>query len=1089
MAEKTKLKAQLKKYKKLEKNQPFLFARIASIEREMGQFKAAKKRLELGVKKYPDYTTGRILLAETLSAMHMKDDALKAWRKALKKEPLNHRAVAGYISELTLTGDKEALQNEMFHLFRLDPENNENTRKLRYQLLAKLRENHPEIVEWSDDWHVGDFLSNGAFAKKIASELGIAEDRYDIPRDAIPKIDLSSVRQIIENKPFEVDLTYQKTRKKEKPKELPKKLPRELPKELPEELPRDTSSVLTEISETEFNLIESPELKDISETEFDLINAPAEEGESEEILPPIDEELIIIDPEAEVLETKNKDQEVLEPETDSVFDDLIKSESDENEIIFDEVFDNEPLDKIQEESDQPEEPEPVEEVEPEEPEIVEPKEPEKVKYNALAGLRDLLTQMGQDEEASEAPSTQDEPIGVETQVGELLVEQSDVIEQPGDAEEETYEETDTEELASQVDALLSSHPSEETDTILEQPEDAKETKQTSSPALMTQEELNEYLGISDSSALSKSEAEDAPVPERVEDQLPEQHKTQELKTEDVDDNIINEQILDVEVPIIDVEVPIIDVDTDTLIDNEKIMAEESESVDDDSDKIDALFVSESQDSSTEVEEMNTLSEPADPEAEQTLEDEISALFEPVKTDINVELNNLESEQDPDQDDTTPFSQEEIAALLESVTEENPEESAESEPAGVGIEEDLSQISKEEIDILLDSVKAEDVKPIDETGDGKAEVSDETGPISQDEISLLFGDAKKQQVAINEVTESGSAAGQLDSQISELGDQDIAQTETKPEIDVSLSRSIEEINRLLTNEYNAIGADEALEKIINAEEKDKPVENLSNESPLIDNKNDEGKPDGGNGTEESETIGLKQSLISAGVNPSEVAKVIDIWELKKIIENGPPQLVEKPDIEHIQKPVGELKSVEDNNTEPEDSAKITNEAAKVEKVDKIPEKALQKSQPGEDRAKAPDELKDKKGVAVSMERPAPIKKEESKNRMAVGGLSSSSAEIKGQEFNLKKWFDGSPNEETDNIDQKAVTKSRQDVPAKQGDGEASKPVTKTYAQLLLDQGKYELAVNVCKKLNETNPDDLEVNLIMEEAIIKLGRESS
>ncbi len=200
MAEKKLLKKKLKTLKKKMDVEPHLFARIASIEMELGRPKAALKVLEKGLDLEPDYNTARILLAKCYGAMNQPEESLHQWKIASEKEPQNQAAMAGYIDTLSIVGENpEALRRSLFDLYRIDPLNIENERRLKNALMTRIAREHPDIKDWPEDWHPGDFTYHGNFARKVSEQLNLTPMRSPLPRGYEPKLDLEAVKQVVES--------------------------------------------------------------------------------------------------------------------------------------------------------------------------------------------------------------------------------------------------------------------------------------------------------------------------------------------------------------------------------------------------------------------------------------------------------------------------------------------------------------------------------------------------------------------------------------------------------------------------------------------------------------------------------------------------------------------------------------------------------------------------------------------------------------------------------------------------------------------------------------------------------------------------
>ena len=96
----------------------------------------------------------------------------------------------------------------------------------------------------------------------------------------------------------------------------------------------------------------------------------------------------------------------------------------------------------------------------------------------------------------------------------------------------------------------------------------------------------------------------------------------------------------------------------------------------------------------------------------------------------------------------------------------------------------------------------------------------------------------------------------------------------------------------------------------------------------------------------------------------------------------------------------------------------------------------------------------------------------KTRLSVGRINQPvKAKVTG-DFNLNEWFGG----EQDPSKKKPADTATPDEKA-EGGKQAHRPVTKTFAKLLINQEQYDLALDTLKKLKKANPDDAEIESLM------------
>jgi len=195
------LKAEHKRIKRLVKQEPSLFARLASIELSLGMQKAAKRRLLAGLRDFPDQMSARIVLAECLSLQGEHEASLKEWEEVIHAEPFNQKARAGYIQELAFLERTDALSDALAELYLVDPFDQEIEGRHKELLLQAIRKRHPSIRAWHSQWHPGDFTQLGAISRAVAYFRELTPRRDALPDGFEPQLDDSTVDAILSKLP------------------------------------------------------------------------------------------------------------------------------------------------------------------------------------------------------------------------------------------------------------------------------------------------------------------------------------------------------------------------------------------------------------------------------------------------------------------------------------------------------------------------------------------------------------------------------------------------------------------------------------------------------------------------------------------------------------------------------------------------------------------------------------------------------------------------------------------------------------------------------------------------------------------------
>ncbi|MBZ0266119.1 tetratricopeptide repeat protein, partial [bacterium] len=191
------LKEEIKLLKKKERSNPLLFARIAQLEYDLGNVKKATKRLEKGLKSYPNYSNARAILANCYSDLNHYNKAENQWKIVLDEDPGNQRALQQYLSLLQLTGNTKEMLDVALTLFS----NNPFREELREKAVKVIRNQTSTLdspESWKKDWHPADFTQLGSLAKHIVDALDVFVKRSDIPHELSPKIDDAQLRELIE---------------------------------------------------------------------------------------------------------------------------------------------------------------------------------------------------------------------------------------------------------------------------------------------------------------------------------------------------------------------------------------------------------------------------------------------------------------------------------------------------------------------------------------------------------------------------------------------------------------------------------------------------------------------------------------------------------------------------------------------------------------------------------------------------------------------------------------------------------------------------------------------------------------------------
>lgn len=189
------IKREFKRLKKLVKGEPRLFARLASLELSLGKTKAACKRLENGLKTFPEYTSAKMLYAECLAHLGKHEESLEQWEAVREAEPYNMRALSQYLEEITQDEDPKGYIQKLIELYENDPNNPGIQRRLKNLIQKELSFMDAAVKEWQPEWHLADVTRTGEFARKLAQEVGLTPVRDAPPKPLRPEIEPEEVKQ------------------------------------------------------------------------------------------------------------------------------------------------------------------------------------------------------------------------------------------------------------------------------------------------------------------------------------------------------------------------------------------------------------------------------------------------------------------------------------------------------------------------------------------------------------------------------------------------------------------------------------------------------------------------------------------------------------------------------------------------------------------------------------------------------------------------------------------------------------------------------------------------------------------------------
>lgn len=201
MKQSRELKAEHKRLKRLVKQEPSLFARLADVELTLGKTKGALRRLENGLDDYPEHTSARSIYADCLSQLGDHESSLKQWEEVIYAEPMNQKARAGYIRELAYLERTDSMSDALAELYLIDPFDDEIEERHKDSMLQSIRSRHPAIRAWNPQWHPGDFTGLGAVARAAVYSNNLLPKRDHLPDGFEPSLDEAAMQALLEKMP------------------------------------------------------------------------------------------------------------------------------------------------------------------------------------------------------------------------------------------------------------------------------------------------------------------------------------------------------------------------------------------------------------------------------------------------------------------------------------------------------------------------------------------------------------------------------------------------------------------------------------------------------------------------------------------------------------------------------------------------------------------------------------------------------------------------------------------------------------------------------------------------------------------------
>ncbi|MCB2199173.1 hypothetical protein KQI63_07185 [bacterium] len=202
MNQSRELKAEYKRLKRLVKQEPSLFARLADVELTLGKTKGALRRLENGLNDYPDHAAARSIYADCLSAIGDHEASLKQWEEVIYAEPMNQKARAGYIRELAYLERPDSMSDALSELYLIDPFDGEIEERHKDSMLQSIRDRHSTVRAWHPQWHPGDFTGLGAVARAVIYSKDLMPKREPLPDGFEPSLDENAMQALLERLPM-----------------------------------------------------------------------------------------------------------------------------------------------------------------------------------------------------------------------------------------------------------------------------------------------------------------------------------------------------------------------------------------------------------------------------------------------------------------------------------------------------------------------------------------------------------------------------------------------------------------------------------------------------------------------------------------------------------------------------------------------------------------------------------------------------------------------------------------------------------------------------------------------------------------------
>ncbi|MGM0444440.1 MAG: tetratricopeptide repeat protein, partial [Fibrobacterota bacterium] len=189
-----------------EDSQTLLFARLAYMLLRDGDAKKALSIAEDGVEKHPDYTAGKLVLAQCCIEQKEYDPAHVQLTEILRKEPQNPKALALFAQTAMERGQKDTARKvtaTLRSLFPHDPAAQKAEESKTYNIFTLIAAPPESEEQDDDDWGDSadsdssiDYDRHDKAVDKITEDLGLEES--DTEKEDTTSGDISSIDEALE---------------------------------------------------------------------------------------------------------------------------------------------------------------------------------------------------------------------------------------------------------------------------------------------------------------------------------------------------------------------------------------------------------------------------------------------------------------------------------------------------------------------------------------------------------------------------------------------------------------------------------------------------------------------------------------------------------------------------------------------------------------------------------------------------------------------------------------------------------------------------------------------------------------------------